>query len=226
MQCNKEFDSYYLQFTCLSSLMFELIRTLWLRHTLLGVATISYGISRSTKYNEIAYSTNRRLPNTLILAATTNYLSSKTTMTPPSSSTETSTSLLLFALSAKLWIDHHFRTHAHNCCCNQNRESTRLSEESTNNNDYEGPFETESERRARRNLRLSIDSPSFSEHHFHRGEEVERKKMDRIDSNDDSEQDGEPRLTNSINFLNDEGPQWRELMDRISIADSVLTRVS
>ena len=170
---------------------------------------------------------------------------SKTTMTPPSSSTETSTSLLLFALSAKLWIDHHFRTHAHNCCCNQNwqtlrsdaldhesqsfgcpSESTRLSEESTNNNDYEGPFETESERRARRNLRLSIDSPSFSEHHFHRGEEVERKKMDRIDSNDDSEQDGEPRLTNSVNFLNDEGPQWRELMDRISIADSVLTRVS
>ena len=149
-------------------------------------------------------------------------------MTPPSSSTETSTSLLLFALSAKLWIDHHFRTHAHNCCCNQNHpsESTRLSEESTNINDYEGPFETESERRARRNLRLSIDSPSFSEHHFHRGEEVERKKMDRIDSNDDSEQDGEPRLTNSINFLNDEGPQWRELMDRISIADSMLTRVS
>ena len=89
---------------------------------------------------------------------TTKYLSK--TKTPPSSSTETSTLLLLFALSAKLWIDHYFRTHAHNCCCNQNIgiDSTRL------DSLMKAITTSTTKDRTKRNRR--------GEHHFHRGEEV------------------------------------------------------
>lgn len=154
-------------------------------------------------------------------------------------------SLLLFAMSAKLWIDYvclHNRVRiSDNGSLHSRREDADSSsvmplhfEPNINHQPVEFPLESAEERRGRRNLRLSIDSPTFSEHHFHEGESsnppkspsrARRKNVPELNSVDEAAVD-ERSLGNSVMFLNSECPRWRELMERVSIADSVLTRVS
>lgn len=156
----------------------------------------------------------------------------------------TSVPLLLFALTAQLYINHLRSSSRHpaaddtdDVICNTAKSS----------------IETDEERRLRRNLRLSIDSPDFSEHHFHDSpqrsgrsvrwnqsfgapsDEVHKSGhclndaacVGAADHDDDSEgQNGRLASSSSVTFLHTECPRWRKLMERVSIADSVLTRVS
>jgi hypothetical protein len=109
----------------------------------------------------------------------------------PSITNEPLLPLLLFLLTSKLWIHHR-------------RKSTPA-------NDALPPTNNE-ERQRQRKLRLSIDEPEFTKHHFH-GEDPSSPLRGQ-------------KLTDSVTFLHADCPRWRELMERVSIADSVLTRVS
>lgn len=158
--------------------------------------------------------------------------------------------LLLFAMSAKLWLDYvclhnHERISDHENMHSRREEfvnaiadSSSIKAVQVESNGYHQPvnfpLESAEERRGRRNLRLSIDSPTFSEHHFHEDEfssppkspsRARRKTLSALNSVAETAVD-ERSLANSVTFLNSECPRWRELMERVSIADSVLTRVS
>ena len=129
-----------------------------------------------------------------------------------------------------------------------------MSSNEYNSNEHEHQYETDEERRMRRNLRLSIDNPDFSRHHFydspvrtvsdrngHSPLRIRKMSLSSIADDDDDEngegdervllqndkqqEDTALRLSNSVTFLNAECPRWRKLMERVSIADSVLTRV-
>ncbi|KAL3786304.1 hypothetical protein HJC23_006584 [Cyclotella cryptica] len=157
-------------------------------------------------------------------------------------------SLLLFAMSAKLWLDyvcsnnherlsdnvylHRRREERTNVSDSNNIEQIHHVESNGDHQPVDFPLESAEERRGRRNLRLSIDSPTFSEHHFHDGDapnpqkspsRARRKNKPELNSVDETSVD-ERAFGNSVMFLNSECPRWRELMERVSIADSVLTR--
>jgi hypothetical protein len=140
--------------------------------------------------------------------------------------TEQTLPLVLFAVTAKLWIQH-----VHVKCTNQD---TIPSDECNHSDteELEHQWETDEERRMRRNLRLSIDNPDFSRHHFYdsptrtlSGRNRANSSL-RIGEEAGSSSDSTLKLSNSVTFLNAECPRWRKLMERVSIADSVLTRVS
>lgn len=129
-----------------------------------------------------------------------------------------------------------------------------MSSNEYNSNEHEHQYETDEERRMRRNLRLSIDNPDFSRHHFydspvrtvsdrngHSPLRIRKMSLSSIADdhyengegddgvllqNDKQQEDTALKLSNSVTFLNAECPRWRKLMERVSIADSVLTRVS
>ena len=157
------------------------------------------------------------------------------TASPPNSSSEDRTlPLLLFALTTKLWIDRlHNIHHRHNDGTNDTTNNSVPQSSSGN------PLETDEERRIRRNLRLSIDSPEFSKHHFNtdNGNESPLRRRSRRttgslpdirseDDHDDDDNDNGEEIGSSMTFLHAECPRWRKLMERVSFADSVLTRVS
>ena len=141
--------------------------------------------------------------------------------------------LLLFALTAKLWVDRLNSNYRHQI------NGTNDTKHGTSETNEGYPIETDEERRTRRNLRLSIDSPDFIKHHFinenGNGSPL-RRRCGRNQSNmpvirsehdaDEEESIGERDMGSSMTFLHAECPRWRKLMERVSIADSVLTRVS
>ena len=157
-------------------------------------------------------------------------------MTVPSSSGGSDQSLLpllLFTLTAKLYIDHHNRQ-------KQQRQAIAMTTETRgeddasyhHDTDYSPDRHQEEQQQQRRllmrHLRLSIDSPDFSEHHFY--ESTNHRSIVREglplpclpsihdnDNDNDDDDDGEVLLKDC--------PRWRKLMQRVSIADSVLTRV-
>jgi len=128
--------------------------------------------------------------------------------------------LILFALAAKLRIDQLRKEHK-----NKNKQWQNISQEAL--------IEPDEERRIRRNLRLSIDSPDYSEHHFHNSDAAsplcssrECKRSNVVNSSTYHRSDDEEDPESSVTFLHAGCPRWRKLMERVSFADSVLTRVS
>jgi hypothetical protein len=63
---------------------------------------------------------------------------------------------------------------------------------------------------------------SIADDHYENGEGDDGVLL----QNDKQQEDTALKLSNSVTFLNAECPRWRKLMERVSIADSVLTRVS
>ena len=158
-------------------------------------------------------------------------------MTAPSSSGSSSDQsllpLFLFALTAKLYIDHHNRQKQQRQAVTMTTETRGEDDASYHHHDTDDSpnlcHQEEQQQQRRllmRHLRLSIDSPDFSEHHFY--ESTNHRSIVREgllpclpsihdNDNDSNDDDGEVLLKDC--------PRWRKLMQRVSIADSVLTRV-